>query len=150
MEHMDQLKKIRSDAIARIRTSPDFKLAGKLGLLIVELGDTVDDNVDFDEPEDTAASSSKTSPLGSLATPLAAGSTIPRTFETAFSKTKMDEVEELTSNEMIEELVAEIEGDAAELDAIMAEQTSDDDTATVGPFLKPDTTKSSYANGSTH
>ncbi len=54
MDHIEQLKKIRSDAIERLRRSPDFKLAGKLGTLIKELGETVEEvselNLD-EEPE---------------------------------------------------------------------------------------------------
>ncbi|EFL90170.1 hypothetical protein [Ahrensia sp. R2A130] len=45
MEHIEQLKKIRADALNRLRMSEDFRLAGKLGQLLAELGSPVDDNV---------------------------------------------------------------------------------------------------------
>lgn len=45
MDHIEQLKKIRADALNRLRMSEDFRLAGKLGQLLAELGSPVDDNV---------------------------------------------------------------------------------------------------------
>ncbi len=144
MDHIIQLKKIRSDAIARMRSSADFKLAGKLGLLIVDLGETVDDIVDFDDSEQRSAIS-KIKPFGAVAA-------TSRPFEHTFSKPQDDDDDddEINSEELIEELVAEIEGDVAELDAIMAEDKTANDSGKVGPFLKPDDTEPTFANGATH
>ena len=167
MDHIQQLKKIRADAIARMRASPDFKLAGKLGLLIVELGETVDDTVDFEEVEEVASStdapqiepaSVPVAAAAVAATPFVAAS---RPFENTFKSPAPEAFEDLSSDEMIDELVAEIEGDAAELNALMAandsaeetdsvEQDEEKDADTIGPFLKPEHAKSTYANGSTH
>ncbi|MEE9314338.1 MAG: hypothetical protein V3V02_06795 [Rhizobiaceae bacterium] len=154
MDHIQQLKKIRSDAIARMRTSPDFKLAGKLGLLIVELGETVDEKMDYDDAEERppipSPAPTSTNPLRrSVATAVPAVETM-RPFETAFTKPKNDEFTDLASDKMIDELVAEIEGDVAELDAIMAEDKAEPFDETIGPFLKPDHVKPRIANGSTH
>ena len=77
MDHITQLKKIRAEAIARLRNSPDFRLAGKLGQLIVELGDTVEDVKIFDD----TALAAPVSPIAPLA-PVKAEEKAP-TFESA-------------------------------------------------------------------
>ena len=119
MDHIEQLKKIRSEAIARMRLSSDFQLAGKLGQLIVELGETIDDDADFDELEEPkAAAPSRATPTAFMAT-AATTAALP----------DADEFADLTSDKMIDELVAEIEEDAAELDAIMAADEVDEDTS---------------------
>ena len=141
MDHIKQLKQIRSEAIARMRNSPDFKLAGKLGLLIVELGEEVDDTVDFEETE-PAQTTSSVSASASLATPLP--------FTTSFSRPNSEPFADLASDEMIDELVAEIEGDAAELDAIMAEQEEDETDHHIGPFMKPTDAELMKTNGAAH
>ena len=124
MDHITQLKKIRAEAIARMRNSDDFKLAGKLGQLIVELGDTVEDVKLMDSVSMTTAKTDVPA--------LDTAKETPRPFESVFSS-KAEEAEkvDLDSEEIIDELVAEIEGDAAELDALVAEKK-------VRPyFLKP-------------
>lgn len=134
MDHIEQLKKIRAEAIARIRNSDDFKLAGKLGLLIVELGSTVDDIVDYE--------------LGAVPAASVAEKTA-RPFETPAKASEIEDdagLDDLTNDQMIEELVAEIEGDAAEIDALLAKEKSD----MVGPFLKPTKSETSYTNGASH
>ncbi|MEL6504506.1 MAG: hypothetical protein AAFO61_03735 [Pseudomonadota bacterium] len=50
MHHLEQLKQIRSDAVARMRASDDYKLAARLGALIVELGGSVDDPLNLSKP----------------------------------------------------------------------------------------------------
>ena len=147
MDHIEQLKKIRSEAIARMRTSPDFQLAGKLGQLIVELGETIDDDSDFEELEEPKVAAP------SLVTPTA----FMATASTTAAMPNADEFSDLTSDKMIDELVAEIEEDAAELDAIMAADVVEDDESddkdeagVIGPFLKPDTVSPHYTNGASH
>ena len=133
MDHIEQLKKIRAEAIARMRNSPDFKMAGKLGQLIVELGETIDDTVD-----------------DATALNLATAKT-PHPFEKTFAKSStlakpdVDDFDDLTSDEMIDDLVAEIEGDAAELNALISE-----DSKKIGPFLKAGKSESALPNGASH
>ncbi len=138
MDHIIQLKKIRQEAIARLRNSPDFKLAGKLGLLIVDLGETVDDVMGFDEAEKPLVAKPFT------ATAAAQGSSRP--FENVFEKPKDNDSSDQASDEMIDELVAEIEGDAAELDALMSESK----VGSLKPFLKSEKVKPAHSNGAAH
>jgi len=140
MDHIEQLKKIRAEAIARMRNSPDFKLAGKLGLLIVELGETIDDHADLDDLD--------VEPASAAAEP--AVTDFKRPFESTYSKPKDDDFVDIASDDMIDELVAEIEEDAAELDAIMAEQDKETSKTVIGPFLKTESTLPRYSNGSAH
>ncbi len=144
MDHIEQLKKIRTDAILRLRNSPDFKLAGKLGLLIVELGETVADTLDY-EVADIPSQAIRKTPDEAVTTN---GTNKP--FNEIFAKPKEDDFTDLASDKMIDELVAEIEGDVAELDAIMAEDTSNSLDDTIGPFLKPDTVNARVGNGAAH
>ena len=145
MDHIEQLKKIRSDAIARIHNSADFKLAGKLGLLIEELGATVEDNVALEETEEVQAAVEEVVEK-------------PVLFTSSYEKPQSDDFSDLTSDKMIDELVAEIESDAAELDGLMAEtnsdldaiETDDEDGDHIGPFLKPETPTHLYTNGAAH
>lgn len=126
MDHIIQLKKIRAEAIARLRNSDDFKLAGKLGQLIVELGDTVDHVSlvdDLNSPTVIAEETISTKPQRSE---------LP-TFKSAFLPNRETEISDRKSDEMIDELVAEIEGDAANLDALMADATESDDQ---GEFIE--------------
>ena len=148
MDHITQLKKIRAEAIARLRNSPDFRLAGKLGQLIVELGDTVEDVRIFGDTSSTPS----ISPVAAVA-----AQEKPRTFESAFTKPlpvpavdlESDEQEE---DEIIEELVAEIEGDVAELDSIMAE-SKEKETSTLGTissYFNTEKVDKSLTNGAAH
>jgi len=149
MEHIEQLKKIRADAITRLRASDDFKLAGKLGLLIVELGETVDDTIDYGQ------SRSAMSPLSKavLASTATTKPPEPHPFEKAFSKTADEDTpDDADSEEGIQELVAEIEEDAAELNALAADVAVKKNVADkkVGPFLSPQVSNNGYANGASH
>ncbi len=146
MDHIIQLKKIRADAIARMRTSDDFKLAGKLGLLIVDLGETVDDIVDFDDSAQRSAAS-KIKPFGAVA---ATSRPFENTFNIPAIKPEEDELSDASSKAMIDELVAEIEGDAAELDAIMAEDKAAKSEGKIGPFIKTEENESPSPNGASH
>jgi len=211
MDHISQLKKIRAEAVARLRNGPDFKLAGRLGQLIVELGDTVDDAIAFDVsglPESTlvidahktvdeaeaksetqaelsdaesdddtielddavvveeqVANGATTSPRSMFATGngshdgTSTSSSVvssaesvfsaARAFETTFAQSENSDVADDEDEEMIEELVAEIEGDAADLDTIMA----DDDAAPTGmvsSILNTNLSGARYANGVSH
>jgi hypothetical protein len=149
MDHITQLKKIRAEAIARLRNSPDFRLAGKLGQLIVELGDTVEDVTIFDD-------ASLTPPIAAVA-PVApvAVEEKPRTFQSAFTKPVIApevglEVDDSEAEEMIDELVAEIEGDAAELDAIMAESNDKSTLGSISSYFNTEKADRSLTNGAAH
>ncbi|MEP1092873.1 MAG: hypothetical protein ABJH63_11105 [Rhizobiaceae bacterium] len=151
MDHITQLKKIRAEAIARLRNSPDFRLAGKLGQLIVELGDTVEDVRIFDD----ASLTSPIAPVAAVAAVAAAVEEKPRTFESAFTKPAVAPVVELDSDdqeaeEMIDELVAEIEGDAAELDALMAETKDKPTLGSISSYFNTEKTEKSLSNGAAH
>ena len=124
MDHITQLKQIRAEAISRLRNSDDFKLAGKLGQLIVELGDTVDDVSVFGEAAIPAPSIAP-STLDDAGCKKDKSSS--PTFETAFLPVRGPDYEELKSEEIIEELVAEFEEETAELDAMMSEDSSTED-----------------------
>ena len=103
MDHITQLKKIRADAIARLRDSDDFRLAGKLGQLIVELGDTVDDVSVFGEtaiPAPSVATSALEAAKSEKDAPSAP------TFETAFLPVKGPDYDALKNEELIEELAS--------------------------------------------
>ncbi len=114
MDHIIQLKKIRAEALARMRNSDDFKLAGKLGQLIVELGDKVDSVAVLDDM--TSA------PLSPEPAKIVEAEILPApTFKSAFLSPTEPQYSDLKGDEMIDELVAEIEGDAAKLDALMAD-----------------------------
>ncbi|NKB54100.1 MAG: hypothetical protein GKR97_18130 [Rhizobiaceae bacterium] len=113
MDHIIQLKKIRAEALARLRNSDDFKLAGKLGQLIVELGDRVDSVAVLDDMP--ATHSAQSVHFGKADIPPAP------TLKSAFLAPVEPQYSDRKGDEMIDELVAEIEGDAAKLDALMAE-----------------------------
>ena len=171
MDHITQLKKIRADAIARLRNSDDFKLAGKLGQLIVELGDTVDDISVFDETLIPAPSAAASAPETAKKEK---DKSVAPTFETAFLPGKGSDYETLKSKELIEELVAEIEQDAVDLDACASEETiadDQDDTVdqveadgevvakkveefnslkNISAYFKSDKTDTGLANGAAH
>ena len=82
MDHIVQLKKIRAEAIARLRNSSDFKLAGKLGQLIVELGDTIEDKVVFDDPAIATDLEDVKATIGRSPRPLTTAFPTPSTAET--------------------------------------------------------------------
>ncbi len=148
MDHIEQLKKIRSDAIARIRNGQDFKMAGKLGQLIIELGETVEADTVLQELNglDSISETSRTPPIFP---PLANISAAPSAVGGSSDQ---------TDGKALDELVAEIEEGAAQLDAIMAADTPnartpeiDNETDNViGPFLKSDTIIPHYTNGASH
>ena len=144
MDHITQLKKIRAEAIARLRNSPDFRLAGKLGQLIVELGDTVEDVRIFDDTS-----------LNQPASPIAAvtADEKPRTFQTAFTKpvpTPDLVSDDSEAEEMIDELVAEIEGDAAELDALAAETKEKSTLGSISSYFNTEKVDRAVPNGAAH
>lgn len=146
MDHITQLKKIRAEAIARLRNSPDFRLAGKLGQLIVELGDTVEDVKIFDDP-------SLKAPIAPFAAVTAEEK--PRTFESAFTKPAFAPAEELVEDdqeaeEIIDELVADLEGDAAELDALMKESKEKSTLGGISSYFSTDKPEKSLTNGAAH
>ncbi|MEL6947816.1 MAG: hypothetical protein AAFO73_09315 [Pseudomonadota bacterium] len=68
---LDQLKKIRAEALARIRASQDYKLAERLGALLKELGGQVDQAPDLaiDVAMDGAVENSASVPASAPATP---------------------------------------------------------------------------------
>ncbi|MEM1317535.1 MAG: hypothetical protein AAGF29_04660 [Pseudomonadota bacterium] len=105
MDHIEQLKKIRADALNRLRMSEDFRLAGKLGQLLAELGSPVDDNVM------PAATTAPTSPSTSTAAMMRPPLSVPKDGD---------------KDDSLEDKLAE------ELDAAL--DTGDDDKAPV-PFL---------------
>ncbi len=211
MDHISQLKKIRAEAIARLRNSPDFKLAGRLGQLIVELGDTVEDVIAFDvsveadpsfvadafkavESDDTKSDTdlpevegqdnvdeSELEDVVAVAEENEIGDTAPRNifattaqtdedqvanagmvsgaqsvfssarpFESTFSLSDSSDDSEPEDEKMIDDLVAEIEGDVAELDAIMAETTDDKPSDIVSTILNTNLSGARYANGVSH
>lgn len=120
MDHIEQLKKIRSEAIARIRNSKDFKLAGKLGVLIVELGDQVDDSLDYDNRSSGAAEAAPFADLPNFTDPEEA----------------VDEAE------LAEELASEI----ADIDEDKEDDAEEAPSPVVlGPFLNRDGVKSASA-----
>ncbi|MEP1207930.1 MAG: hypothetical protein ABJM29_18790 [Rhizobiaceae bacterium] len=104
MDHITQLKNIRAEAITRLRDSDDFKLAGKLGQLIVELGDTVDD-VAVLSALSTQKPLAEVNPL-----PIQAKEPAPTpSFESAFMALREQREPEAKNEDMIEELRAEFE-----------------------------------------
>ena len=147
MDHITQLKKIRAEAIARLRNSPDFRLAGKLGQLIVELGDTVEDVKIFDDPS-----------LAAPVTPFAPkpADEKPRTFENAFTKPAFDSPsveiaeDDQEAEDIIDELVADLEGDAAELDALMKESKDKSTLGSISSYFSTDKAEKSLTNGAAH
>ena len=146
MDHITQLKKIRAEAIARLRNSPDFRLAGKLGQLIVELGDTVEDVKIFDDPTLTPA----IAPVAAVAV-----EEKPRTFNNAFTKPLFTPEVDVTdeskeAEEIIDELVADLEGDAAELDAMMAETKEKSTLGGISSYFNTDKVEKSLTNGAAH
>lgn len=146
MNHIEQLKKIRAEAIARLHNSEDFKLAGKLGLLIEELGESVDDASALDNLRKPELSLPKVGDTKAAA---------PGIFQSSFGKPKSDDLSDITGDNLlsdtsIDDLVAEIEGDAAELDALMAESDDVDETKKSPSFIKPEETRPVYSNGATH
>ena len=127
MQHMEQLKKIRAEAISRLRASDDFKLAVKLGQLIVEMGDTVDGPIDLmgqksggggaaasTSSGSAAAPASSASGSASLAMPAAAAPAKPADKPAApEAKPSKAGSDDLDPSEIIDELVSEMENDAA-------------------------------------
>ncbi|MEM1038307.1 MAG: hypothetical protein AAGI12_02410 [Pseudomonadota bacterium] len=133
-----QLKQIRAEAIARLRNSQDFKLAGRLGALIVELGDTLDDTSELAALEDAKTPRDPVMPFATKPHPFAPKPSAPITplvgTQTGGS-TKADESEE---TEILDELVAEIKNDMADLDrtSVGANVASElDKASSVKPFM---------------
>ncbi|MEM9732634.1 MAG: hypothetical protein AAF903_03990 [Pseudomonadota bacterium] len=84
MHHLDQLKQIRSDAVARMRASDDYKLASRLGALIVELGGSVDDPLNLSKPGlGSSPAASTVSTLRSFDKPVLPATQKPDQAETA-------------------------------------------------------------------
>lgn len=110
MNHMDQLKNIRAEAISRLRASEDYKLAIKLGELIMEMGDTIDEPVSLMGGASKPASSPATvgPSVVSVAKPFPSG-TKHDTDNSA--EAKSDNEDGIDTNEMIDSLVSEMEND---------------------------------------
>lgn len=146
MEHIKQLKKIRADAIARIRAGDDFKLAGKLGLLIVELGDTVDDTIDYGQSYNTTTNMAARGKASALDLPPVAAE--PHPFEKAFAKS--DEEGVAADDAAIDQLVAEMDNGTTEIDALTEKPVASTGhvSNSGSPFLK--SAKDTYANGASH
>ena len=136
MDHIDQLKTIRSEAIQRLRRSADFKLAKKLGVLLLDLGEKADDRLEFEPTEEQRKS------YVSLATPAPKKDSIVAEKETRLEKPKADNSKELSSEEVIDELVAEMANDAS----IIKDASFDSKGGLLGPFLKPVASNGSAAN----
>lgn len=100
MTHMEQLKQIRADAIARLRASEDYKLAIKLGELIIEMGDTVDESVGL--------MGGAARPVAATAPAVAAVSVVA---PASASTDEADDDEGLDTDQMIDSLVSEMESD---------------------------------------
>ena len=149
MDHIKQLKNIRAEAIARLRKSSDFKLAGKLGQLIVELGDTIEDKVVFDDPAIVTDLKEVKATIGQSARPLT--SAFPAATASTEATTAPVEKSELEAGEgMIEELVAEIENDAANLDAVAAESSDKSEAPSISSFFKSSGKEDRHTNGAAH
>jgi len=129
MEHIEQLKAIRADAIQRLRRSADFKLAKKLGVLLLDLGEKADDRLEYEPTEDHRK------PYVSLATPAPKRDTVDSTplKEPRLEKPKADSSQELSNEDVIDELVAVMEKDAS----IIKGAQTDSKGGLLGPFLKP-------------
>ncbi len=127
MEHIEQLKKIRLDAIQRLRSSDDYRLAQKLGLLIVDLGEKLDDKLAFD-PATTTSRFTASSPK-----PLSAAATVVETPRKEASHDKSQKAEDASGDAMIDELVAEIQNDSS----LTSLTEAGDKKGKVGPFSKP-------------
>ncbi len=136
MDHIDQLKTIRADAIQRLRRSADFKLAKKLGILLLDLGEKAEDRLEFEPTEEQRKS------YVSLATPAPKKEAIVPEKETRLEKPKADNSHELSNEEVIDELVAEMENDTS----IIKDASENTKGGLLGPFLKPMTTNGSAAN----
>ncbi|MEM8750097.1 MAG: hypothetical protein AAGF28_07335 [Pseudomonadota bacterium] len=122
MDHITQLKAIRVDAIERLRRSQDFKLAKKLGLLLLDLGEKLDEPLDYD-------TSAKRAPFAPFAAQPASVNTAPaapadaKPNEGKSDKGSADSnLSDLTNEDVIDELVAEIENDAT----LIADVTKND------------------------
>lgn len=133
-----QLKQIRAEAIARLRESQDFKLAGRLGALIVELGETLDDQSAL-TGLDAGPGDGRTpvTPFASKPSVFAPKPVAPVAPVAESATRKADEEEE---SEILDELVAEIKNDMADLDRTNLNASVDDaadggNGATVKPFL---------------
>lgn len=149
MDHIIQLKKIRADAIARLRNSPDFKLAGKLGQLIVELGDTIEDKVVFDDPAIATELKDVKATIAQSPRPLTTAFP-PKGLKSEPSTADTEKTELKAGEEMIEELVAEIENDAAELDAVASKSDEKADASSISSFFKSSVKEDRHTNGAAH
>jgi hypothetical protein len=136
MDHIEQLKTIRADAIQRLRRSADFKLAKKLGILLLDLGEKADDRLEFEPSEEQRKS------YVSLATPAPNKDATIAAKETRLEKPKADSSPELSNEEVIDELVAEMENDTS----IIKDASVDSKGGLLGPFLKPVASNGSAAN----
>lgn len=133
MDHIEQLKKIRNDAIERMRASKEFKLAGKLGVLIAELGEDVGEPLDFEDKK----------PAGEAA-PF---SNLPN-----FSQPETGSEEADEDQKVIDELAAEIASDD-EINALSEQDDTEEESSPVvlGPFLNSKAEQSEKRpNGSSH
>lgn len=140
MDHIDQLKTIRADAIQRLRRSADFKLAKKLGILLLDLGEKAEDRLEFEPTEEQRKS------YVSLATPApkkeAAVPEKETRLEKPLTKPEADNSHELSNEEVIDELVAEMENDTS----IIKDASVSSKGGLLGPFLKPAVSNGSAAN----
>ncbi|MEO0547943.1 MAG: hypothetical protein AAF035_13475 [Pseudomonadota bacterium] len=133
-----QLKQIRAEAIARLRNSHDFKLAGRLGALIVELGDTLDDTSELAALEDAKIPRDPVMPFASKPNPFAPKPVAPVTPLVGTSTGGASKTDETEETEILDELVAEIKNDMADLDrtSLGASAVPEPKTATtVKPFM---------------
>jgi len=142
---IDQLKRIRAEAVARLRESQDFKLAGRLGALIVELGETLDDQSALSGLDTSASEPRSSSPFAPK--PVTPVAPIAASSPSAPVESSDADAEDADDAEILDELVAEIKNDMADLDRSSASASSEGTAdnakgATVKPFI------GRYANGS--
>ena len=133
-----QLKQIRAEAIARLRNSHDFKLAGRLGALLVELGATLDDASEFAGFEDAKTPRDPVMPFASKPNPFAPKPVAPVTPLGGTSVGGGSKGEESGETEILDELVAEIKNDMADLDRTslgVSAASEPEKATTVKPFL---------------
>lgn len=133
MDHITQLKKIRDEALERLQDHPDFKLAHKLGELIEDLGETLDDDAIFDigpaaDADDEDNPVVETTEVEQPVEEEDILSTV-----VSFEPARTETVPEVTHDEAIDELVAELEGDT---EAILR-SAENSQTADAEPLEKP-------------
>lgn len=138
MDHIVQLKKIRSDAIERLRSSGDFKLAGKLGVLIAELGESVEDTVVFGDAMAEMRKATDTPAKHQ------------RPYEAASTNSRMSDAVGLKEEDIVEEMVAELEDETNENDASQAPDNEHPGKDVLNSIFSRRDGESRVPNGSAH